>query len=303
MRAFLWSLLHTRYQLHVVGEQNIPRTGPVLFVSNHLSYVDPLLISACTPVPIRFLMWRDIYEWSGMRWFFRMMKAIPISPKDGPRRIAESLSRAREALQAGDRVGIFSEGSISRIGFLRSFQRGMEYVVKKTDAVIVPVFLDNIWGSIFSFKGGRFFWKWPNFKRRRVTVSFGAPLSASTSTATVRDHILDMASTFASTTQIWRREHARDISYPFKKHPEVACIQIPDVTTADETQWGRRPGTVGRPLPGIHIRTVNSEGVPQPPGVVGLLQAKGAALATKGWINLDECGSVDNEGFVKLGGV
>ena len=63
------------------------------------------------------------------------------------------------------------------------FKRGMEKIVDGTDVPIIPVHLDRLWGSIFSFASGKFFWKWPQRIPYPVTVSFGAPLPSNTQRA------------------------------------------------------------------------------------------------------------------------
>ncbi len=62
---------------------------------------------------------------------------------------------------------------------------------------IVPVYLDRVWGSIFSFKGGRFFWKWPVRVPYPVTVAFGAPLPSSTTAAEARLALMALGSAVA----------------------------------------------------------------------------------------------------------
>ena len=90
-----------------------------------------------------------------------------------PRDVVASIRRARRSLQAGHVVCIFAEGAISRTGNLLPFKRGLERIVEGLDVPIIPVHLDRLWGSIFSFEGGRFFWKWPKRIPYPVTVSFG----------------------------------------------------------------------------------------------------------------------------------
>ena len=89
-------------------------------------------------------------------------------------------------MQAGHVVCIFAEGSISRTGNMLPFKRGFERIVEGLEVPVIPVYLDRVWGSIFSFKGGRFFWKWPVAIPYPVTVAFGAPLPASTPASEVR---------------------------------------------------------------------------------------------------------------------
>ena len=85
---------------------------------------------------------------------------------------------ASAALANGEAVCIFAEGGITRTGFLLPFHRGMEQILKKCPVPIVPVCLDHVWGSIFSFQGGKFFSKWPQMLPYPVTIAFGKPLPA-----------------------------------------------------------------------------------------------------------------------------
>ena len=95
-------------------------------------------------------------------------------------------TQAQRELQHGHVVCIFAEGSISRTGNMLPFKRGFERIVDGLDVPIIPVYLDRVWGSIFSFKGGRFFWKWPIRVPYPVTVAFGRPLSSTTTAAEAR---------------------------------------------------------------------------------------------------------------------
>src|SRR5437764_730182 len=128
-RTFLRFLVACLYRIEFQGAENVPRTGPALFVSNHISYADPMVISAATSKPIRFLMWRSIFEWKALGWLFRLMRAIPIDFNDSPWQLAASLKETRRALKEGDRVGLFAEGAISRFSQTRGFQRGMELIM------------------------------------------------------------------------------------------------------------------------------------------------------------------------------
>src|SRR4029079_5934455 len=93
---------------------------------------------------------------------------------------------AGRELEAGHVVCIFAEGAISRTGNLLPFKRGLEKIVEGLDVPIVPVYLDRVWGSVFSFERGRFLWKRPRRVPYPVTIAFGAPLPATTSAAEAR---------------------------------------------------------------------------------------------------------------------
>jgi acyl-[acyl-carrier-protein]-phospholipid O-acyltransferase/long-chain-fatty-acid--[acyl-carrier-protein] ligase len=162
-----------------------------LLVCNHVSYVDGLLVGACVPRFVRFLIYRPIYEIKALRWLFRLMQAIPIA--GGPE-APGALGQARQALQEDHVVCIFAEGAISRTGDVRPFKRGFEKIVEGLEIPVIPVHLDRLWGSIFSFQGGRFFWKWPKQFPYPVTVSFAAPLPATATALQVQQVVRELGS-------------------------------------------------------------------------------------------------------------
>jgi len=186
LRFVLWLATHTVYRIRVEGRDNIPENGGALFVANHMSFVDALLLMASNDRTIRFLMYKGIYDLPCVKPFAKIIRAIPISSEQRPREMLQSLRDATEAIKSGEVVCIFPEGQITRIGQLLPFRRGMERIMKGLDAPIVPVSLDGIWGSIFSFERGQFVWKWPRAIPYPVTVSFGKPMPPTASTFEVR---------------------------------------------------------------------------------------------------------------------
>ena len=180
------------YRFRVVGRGNLPAGGS-LIVCNHTSWIDVLVLMHAARRPIRFLMQQELYD----HWFFgpfaRVAGAIPISSQLGPRQMIESLRSAGAAIEAGETVCIFAEGEITRIGRLLPFRRGAERIMKDVSAPIVPAHLDRLWGSIFSYEGGRFLWKLPRSLPYRITVSFGTPLAHDASPEAIREQVQALA--------------------------------------------------------------------------------------------------------------
>lgn len=195
LRLLLFFLTHTLYRIKIIGRDNIPEKGGALFVSNHMSFVDVLLLLASTDRPIRFLMFQGIYDRSIIKPFARMMKAIPISSELRPRDMIRSLRTASDAIRDGEIVCIFAEGQITRTGQLLPFRRGMERIIKGIDAPIVPVNLHGVWGSVFSFERNRFLWKVPRRIPYPVTVSFGKGLPPTSAPVDVRQAVQELQST------------------------------------------------------------------------------------------------------------
>ena len=176
LRFVLWLLTKTIYRIRVDGRDNIPEKGGALFVCNHASWMDALLLLASTDRQIRFIAFKDIYEKRWIHWGARILGVIPISAEQHPRELIQSLQTASDAIRNGEVVCIFAEGQITRIGQLLPFRRGMERIMKGVDAPIVPVALDGVTGSISSYKHHRFVWRWPRKIPYPVTISFGTPL-------------------------------------------------------------------------------------------------------------------------------
>ena len=191
VRFTLWLLTHTIYRITLVGKPNVPARGPALLVCNHISFVDGALVGACLQRFVRFIVWRPIYDHPAANWLMRRLHAIPID-SGSKREIIESIERARDELRAGHVVCIFAEGSISRTGNLLPFKRGFERIIEGIDAPVIPVYLDRVWGSVFSFKLGRFLWKRPERLPYPVTVVFGDPLPPTTTARQARAKILDL---------------------------------------------------------------------------------------------------------------
>ena len=185
-------LTHSLYRIRVEGRDNIPETGGALFVSNHMSFIDAVLLIASTDRPIRFLMFKGIYDLPYIKPFAKIIRAIPISSELRPREMLQSLREATNAIRSGEVVCIFAEGQITRIGQLLPFRRGMERIMKGVDAPIVPVNLDGVWGSIFSFERGRFLWKLPRSIPYPVTVSFGNPMPPTATPVEVRHAVQNL---------------------------------------------------------------------------------------------------------------
>jgi acyl-[acyl-carrier-protein]-phospholipid O-acyltransferase/long-chain-fatty-acid--[acyl-carrier-protein] ligase len=192
LRFLLWALTRTIYRLHIVGRDNIPEKGGALFVCNHVSMVDAMLLLASTDRQVRFMMFKDYYELPYVKPFAHVLGVIPISPEQRPREMIQSLRTASNAIRAGEVVCIFAEGEITRIGHLLPFRRGFERIMKDVDAPIIPVALDGVWGSIFSFHKGRFLWKIPQRLPYPVAVHYGTPLPSSATPFEVRQVVQEL---------------------------------------------------------------------------------------------------------------
>jgi len=192
LRFWLLTLARSIYRIRTVGEEHVPRRGGALLVANHLSFVDAFLVSASVGRPLRFLMHSAFFQLPLVGRFARRMGAVPVAAEDSRSQKRAAIEKAAELLRQGELVCLFAEGSISRTGSLLGFRRGLERISKRAGTPILPVGLHGVFGSIFSFEGGRFFWKLPRRLRYPVEVRIGAPLPAETRAHEVRRAVQDL---------------------------------------------------------------------------------------------------------------
>ncbi len=175
-RFVFWLLVKICYRVRSYGIENIPRTGGALLTPNHISFVDGVLLLITIPRPVRFIIYSDFVYNPKLNWLAKIFDVIPIKADGGPKTLIQSLRTATDALKNGELVCIFPEGAITRTGHTHPFQAGMLRILKGTDCPIIPIYLHGLWGSIFSYWGGTFFWKWPRKRRYPVSIFFGPPI-------------------------------------------------------------------------------------------------------------------------------
>lgn len=192
LRFWLALVIRSVYRIQTVGIEHVPRRGGALLVVNHLSYVDAFLVSASIGRPVRFMMYRDFFDLPLVGSFARWVGAIPVSGEDSREAKEASIASAARLLEQGELVCIFAEGSISRSGSLLGFRKGLERISRLARTPILPVALDGVWGSIFSFEGGRFFWKRPRHLQEPVQVHIGAPMESDSAAWQVRREVQEL---------------------------------------------------------------------------------------------------------------
>jgi acyl-[acyl-carrier-protein]-phospholipid O-acyltransferase/long-chain-fatty-acid--[acyl-carrier-protein] ligase len=186
-RTLLAPFVHLFFGPRVRGYRNIPKAGPALLLPNHVTWIDVFLVSFAVRRPIRFLMYKGHYDAPHMHWFVRLFAPIPIEPGN-PEQVAEALDHAREAMEDGDIVAIFPEGSFTKNGTLGRFKRGMETISADLNAPVIPVHLDNLWVTPLSLKPVSSILDFLRRSVSRSTVRIGTPLYRST-VDTARDAV------------------------------------------------------------------------------------------------------------------
>ena len=176
------------YRVTTLGLENLPQGG-FLLLPNHITWIDALVLQFACPRPIRYVIDQLYYHNAILHPILRALGCIPINIRHSH----AAVRAAAEKIAAGEIVCLFPEGQLERTGVLLRLQRGYELIARHANAQVVPVWLDQLWGSIFSFQGGRFFRKFPKRIPYPVTIAFGKPLNAKAAdNATVREELLKL---------------------------------------------------------------------------------------------------------------
>ncbi len=303
VQPFLRVMMSLRYTLRVIGRENVPKAGPVLLVSNHVSWYDGFFLAATLPRKGTALVNANVFGWPVIGFLARRCGLVSV-PFHGPKAQRASIETCRKILDEGGLLGIFPEGQLTRNGMTGAFHRGFEVILAKRDHVaVVPVYLDNVWGSVMSFSEGRFFNKWPKGLRRTVVISYGPPVPPPVDVFHVRQAVL-VAGVAARTALgfIPKRPEPIDPALPHYDHPTLGPLTASAADVHEPqyqlTQIGQKPGTVGNPLPGVALRVIDEAGNVLPEDTEGTLQA--LVPGRTDWANLDRRGKIDRDGFVTL---
>jgi acyl-[acyl-carrier-protein]-phospholipid O-acyltransferase/long-chain-fatty-acid--[acyl-carrier-protein] ligase len=162
------------YRIRVVHPERVPETGGVLLVCNHVSYIDALILSAACERTVRFTAFDEFFRNPVLSGVLRLFGVVPISN----RRAKDAIVALSDTLKAGDVVCIFPEGQLTRTGMMNEIRKGFELIARRAGAPVIPVYMDDLWGSVFSFERGRFFRKHPHHFPYHVSVLFGTPIPA-----------------------------------------------------------------------------------------------------------------------------
>ena len=190
MRCLVILIVACCYRLRVRGRDNIPRSGAAIIACNHISYMDALILMVAIRRPLRFIMYYKIFRIPVLRYIFKSARAIPIAGRSEDAALfRQSFEDVHTALADGDIVAIFPEGELTRDGEIGVYRRGIEKMLERDPVPVIPVAIDNLWGSLFSHAGG-LMKGGPRKWFARIDVLIGAPLPPETDAETLKEKTL-----------------------------------------------------------------------------------------------------------------
>ena len=213
-------LVRCFYRVTALGLENLPQGG-FLLLPNHITWVDALVLQLACSRPIRYVIDEEHYHKPILYPILRTLGCIPINTRNS----RSAIRAAAEKIAQGEIVCLFPEGQLERTGSLLRLQRGYELIARHANAQVVPVWLDQLWGSIFSFQGGRFFTKFPKRIPYPVTIAFGEPVNAeAANVATVREELLKLGESCFSRRPSLDRHLAEECVRGLKRRPFATAV-------------------------------------------------------------------------------
>ena len=192
--CFLKFIIGMKYKLEVNGVKNIPASGGVLLLGNHISWIDWAVVLMSTPREVKFVMHKPIYDKWYLTWLLKIFKAIPISGTSSK----SSMQKIAQELDAGSIVVLFPEGGITRNGHLGEFKRGFEKILELTqeDVEVISFYIRGLWESMFSRANKKFK---KSYKTNNVTISFAKPIKKDLANITsIKNEVINLS------TQAWK---------------------------------------------------------------------------------------------------
>src|SRR6266480_3913170 len=224
-------VLRCLYRVTTHGLRNLP-SGGFLLLPNHITWVDAIVLQLACPRPIRYIIDQGFYRKPILHPFLRLVGCIPIDARHSH----SAIRAATEKIAQGEIVCLFPEGQLERAGTLLRLQRGYELIARHANALVVPVWLDQLWGSIFSFQGGRFFTKFPKRIPYPVTIAFGKPLKGEAADiATMREELLKLGEFCFSRRPSLDRHLAEECVCGLKRRRFATAV----IEGTDHTRLGR----------------------------------------------------------------
>ncbi len=325
------------FKVHLKGLEKLKENKKGGFiVSNHVSMLDAIIIATFFPHTVRFVMHKKVYNSWYFSWFFKILKMIPIGDNNNKTDLSLFEETCKKAIEKGEYVCIFPEGQITRNGQLGGFKKGIEHLVKSIDSTVIPVHLDNFIGTPLSFKIGTsktYSFSFSNW-RKNVFINFGEPLEEKLSSFQLRQKVKELEvdnfairctnilniskdahfemlveslksmlpiNEFELAVQRLKLIYQRIVNRLELLIVETQNYKVTDISGKTYTILGSKINTLGKPIVGVAIKTVNDFGKELEVNQFGRLYIKSVIINANHWVDTNFYGSIDEDGFVKIG--
>ena len=229
LRILGWILRHTVVRLRVEGVENIPESGPVLLVANHVSLIDLLLIQSLSKRPVKFMVRAEVLDFVPTRFLFWYLGVLRVPSIRRPKAMRHFFEEARQRLAAGGILCMFPEGGISGNGGLMRFRSGVAPLLPAGVAVtVIPIRIGMLWGRLFSLENKRLRYRKPRVIPVDFNIRIGAPISPELSAFQLRQRISELGAEAELGPQPGEKPIHTTFLWRAKRHPFAVTYRDAD---------------------------------------------------------------------------
>ena len=289
IQFLLSRVIQLRYKLNIYDIDKIPSECPVLFLGNHISFLDWAIIQMASPRRIKFVMDRGIYEKWYLKYFLDWFGAIPISSSGS----SESMKTIAKELDNGSCVCIFPEGAITKNGNLGEFKKGFEKILTFTeseDIKILPFYIRGLWGTIFG-KANEYYYKNVD-DLFEVSITYGKPLDKNSSSELVKQKVFDLS------ILSWKKniDSMRTIPYEIIKRAKITGSKMSMADSTGLSLSGNKFIGLSVTLRNIFKKKIKGQnvGIIVPSTVIGNVVNMSLLMLGKTIVNLNYTSSIES---------
>ena len=207
------------FRLRVIGKENMPYSGPILLVSNHVSLVDILMIQAVVRQRVRFMVRTEIINFLPTRFIFWYLGVLSVPNSRHPKAMKKFFQKIQDRLRAGETICFFPEGAISGSGNLMRFRSGVQALIPPdVQVTVMPVRLGMVHGRLTGIYKNRLHFRkltrWPV----DFSVAIGKPVDPNLSAFQLRQKISELGAIAETSPQPGERPIHTAFIYHAKRH-------------------------------------------------------------------------------------
>ena len=220
LRIAGWILRIVMLRVRINGTANIPYSGPVLLVSNHISLLDLIMIQAIARRKVRFMVHTSLVSFLPIRWIFRYLGVMEVPNIRRPKAMVKFFEESKQRLRKGEMLCFFPEGAISGNGSLMRFRSGVSPLLPpELDVPIIPIRLGMVSGRMSGIHDGKLHLRSPLSWPVDYSILVGAPISAKLSAFELRQTISKLGAIAEKQIQPGERPLHTNFVFNAKRHP------------------------------------------------------------------------------------
>ena len=214
----LLRLTFLRVRIH--GEANIPYSGPVLLVSNHISLLDLIMIQAISRRRVRFMVHTSLVSFLPIRWIFRYLGVMEVPNIRRPKAMVKFFEESKKRLRHGEILCFFPEGAISGNGSLMRFRSGVSPLLPpELDVPIIPIRLGMVSGRMSGIHNGKLQLRAPLSFPVDYSINVGEPITPVLSAFELRQKISELGAMAEKQIQPGEKPLHTHFIFNAKRHP------------------------------------------------------------------------------------